>query len=259
VPGIRTEEGRRLVREGISEVDLVTVRSQLDFEQLDPSEDCNAHITACPTLLFSDPNEELNGRDGVNFVPWFLDDHKQYDTYTGDNQHLSDYFGYDSNISVEDAKDAYITNAQRICGQLQNPIFIPFTEDDERFAQNHLDVEIQPYTFSVTETFRRVSEVDRIVTTRFHCLIFAAVCEKPTLALAYAPKVAALAERLDIPSYKLHHEIPIGFHNISNLRNVRRSAMKNFQLLDEYVLQYGQSHSYSVGEDNLTDPYSIAH
>jgi hypothetical protein len=248
-----------MVREGLPEIDLITVRSQLDFEQLDPSRDCNAHVTACPTLLFSNPNEDSNNRDGVNFLPWFLGERKQYGAHIGDNQDLSDYFGYDSNISVGDARDAYITNAQRICSQLQNPIFIPFTKDDERFARNYLDVEIQPYTFSVTETFRRVSEVDRMVTTRFHCLIFATVCEKPTLVLAYAPKVSSLAERLGIPSYKPHHEIPVEFHNVSNLGSVRRSAMENFRLLDEYVLRYGENRSYSIGEDNLTDPYSIAH
>jgi hypothetical protein len=261
VPGIRTEEGRQLVDEQLPEVDIVTIRSRPDLEKLAPNEECNAHVTACPTLLYADPEVEPNGRTGVNFLPWFFDksENEQYDTYFGDSQHLADYFGYDPDIVPENAKEAYILNARRICDRVSDPIFIPFAEDDERFAREYLDVEIQPYTFSVAETFRRISAVDRMVCTRFHCLVFAAVCRKPILALAYAPKVTSLADRLNISSFKLHHDIPVQFESVSGLDALRRSAMENFELLDEHVFRTASTPTYSISRSNLTEPRSVGH
>jgi hypothetical protein len=261
VPGVRTERGRRIVDERLPGVDLVTVRSRLDLEKLSPSAACNAHVTACPTLLYADPEAEPNGRTGVNFLPWFLDErgNERYDTYFGDSRHLANYFGYDPALVPEDARKAYVRNARRICDRVRDPVFIPFAEDDERFAREYLDVEVQPYTFSVEETFRRVSAVDRMVSTRFHCLVFAAVCRKPLLALAYAPKVASLADRLGVPSFEPHRDVPIRFTDVSGLDVVRESAMKNFELLDEHVFRTARTPSYSIAPDNLTVPRSVGH
>jgi hypothetical protein len=259
VPGIHSPEARRLLEERLPEVDLVTVRSELDRERLAPPPDCEVHVTACPTLLFADPGERSNGRTGVNFLPWFFEDDGHYDAYPSDAAHLADYFGYEDDLVREKAHSDYVRNARRICDELDDPVFVPFHKDDERFARRHLDIEVLPYTFSVAETFRRVSAVDRMVTTRFHCLVFAAVCETPTLALAYAPKVTSLADRLGISSYDLHREIPLEFDPVSNLDAVRRDAARNFELLDDYVLSNGTAPPRAAAVDSLTDPTMAGH
>ncbi len=72
-----------------------------------------------------------------------------------------------------------------------------------------------------------------MVTMRYHSLIFAAICNKPILALGYAPKVTELTKQMKIPVYKPHKPISIQFSQVSNLDSIRSSAQENFNRLFE--------------------------
>lgn len=234
VPGICTDEGREIVESKLSNIDLITVRSKNDYKKLKEISDIPIHIAACPTLLYTDPDTTTLQRTGVNFLPWFSD--PDYYLDYSDHNILSSYFGYEPEIDVREAKSKYIKNMQYICDNVKNPVFIPFQKADEIFARKHLDIEIWPFEFSVNKTFERVSSVDRMVTTRYHSLIFAVVCEKPVLPIAYAPKVTALTEQLGLPSYLPHKSVSLEFESASNLTTVRKSAFKNINLLNKIVL-----------------------
>ncbi|MFC4987849.1 polysaccharide pyruvyl transferase family protein [Saliphagus infecundisoli] len=226
VPGFKTTEGRELVRSGLSDVELVTVRDKWSRDRLAPHYDGDIHVTACPTLIRHDPDVPSSGRTGVNFRQWF---HL-------DPEIMSYYFDYDGVTNFNRAQDRYLANITRICEELDDPVFIPFHEKDETFAHEHLDIEVLPYEFSVRKTLERVSSVDRMVATRYHSLVFATICETPALAIAYEPKVSSLADRVGVQSYKPHTSIPVEFDSIANRDDVRRTAERNFRLLDDICL-----------------------
>lgn len=226
VPGFETDEGRELVRSGLANVELVTVRDVWSRDRLAPHYDGDIHVTACPTLILNEPDVPLSGRTGVNFRRWF---HL-------DPEVMSYYFDYDDVDDFDDARERYLSTITRICEELNNPVFIPFHEKDETFAHEHLDIEILPYEFSVKRTLERVSAVDRMVATRYHSLVFAVICETPALAIAYEPKVSSLADRVGVPSYRPHESIPVEFGSIMNRYKLRQTAEKNFRLLDDVCL-----------------------
>ncbi|SEU04850.1 polysaccharide pyruvyl transferase family protein [Natrinema hispanicum] len=222
VPGFHSKEARSLASRVLPELDLITVRDQWSKSNIEAVCDADVTVTACPVFLYDDPQETTSSRTGVNFRPYF----GEKDDISNDV--LKQYFGY---TELEDATERYIRNAQQICESIENPVFIPFTPKDEKFAQKHLDIPIWPYEFSVEKTLKRVSSVDRMVATRYHSLIFAAICRKPILPLAYEPKVEQVAERLDLPYYKPHKDIEIEFSTPSNVDQLQRNAKKNFDLL----------------------------
>lgn len=116
VPGLRRERARRIVREKLQTVDTVTVRDRQSKRRLRTAYDGEIEVTACPAILYDDPKKDSTGRTGVNFVPCF---DKSADV-------LSYYFGYDEDICVEGAMDAYVENAQLLVDKLENPILSPF-------------------------------------------------------------------------------------------------------------------------------------
>lgn len=226
VPGFHSPEARELASRVLPEMDLITVRDEWSKSNI--KDVCNADITvtACPVFLYSDPQEPTSGRTGINFRPYFGEKEDMSDSA------LQQYFGYED---IEGATYSYIKNAQRICETVENPVFIPFTLKDEEFAQKHLNVPIWPYKFSVKDTLRRVSNVDKMVATRYHSLIFAAICKKPILPIAYEPKVEQVAERLELPYYKPHKDIEIEFSRPSNVNQLQANAKKNFELMFQTI------------------------
>ncbi|MCU4802067.1 polysaccharide pyruvyl transferase family protein [Halobacteria archaeon HArc-gm2] len=225
VPGFQSSYSRNLVREGLSGIDLITVRDERSRQQLKQVYDGEIHTTACPALLHQSPDVRSTGRTGVNFLPWF----------DLESEKLVRYFDYESGIDREQAKAQYLTNIKRICNQLENPIFIPFHLNDEKFARENLNIDVYPYRFSVEETLDRVSSVDKMVTMRYHSLVFSIICQKPVLAINYDPKVESLADRASISSYRPHETIPLKFESISNRDEIRNKAMENFRLMGRYI------------------------
>lgn len=225
VPGFKTDEARELIRSGLSDVELVTVRDEWSRDRLAPYYEGDIHVTACPTLIRRDPDVPSSGRTGVNFRQWF---HL-------DPEVMSYYFDYDV-TDFDSARERYMANIARICEELDDPIFIPFHEKDEAFAHEHLDIEVLPYEFSVKKTLERVSAVDRMVATRYHSLVFATICETPTVAIAYEPKVSELATRINVSSHLPHEDIPLDFETPSGVSRLRSVSKRNFRFLREQVL-----------------------
>ncbi|WP_411965801.1 polysaccharide pyruvyl transferase family protein [Haloferax sp. YSMS24] len=223
VPGVQSDTGKRLLSEGLSDVRLITVRDERSRNRLKPYYDGEIHLTACPALTLKNPSVPTTDKTGVSFRPWF----------DLDKETLKNYFGYNEKIQIEDAKEKYIENIRDICNSVRNPVFIPFHIDDERFAKRHLDIEVYPYVYSVEETLKRVSSVNRMVAMRYHALVFSIICRKPVLAIDYSPKVSSLASRVGVSSYRPHEYIPIEFEEISNRDKIRESSEKNFQYLNQ--------------------------
>lgn len=223
VPGFQSTEARNMISKVLPQMNMITVRDEWSKKNIKDVCNVDVTVTACPVFLYEDPDMETNGKTGVNFRPYFDQPDKP-------DHVLSDYFGY---TDLEDANNRYIENIKKICDSIDDPIFIPFHYKDEEFAREHLDIPIHNYEFSVFETLKNVSEVERMVTTRYHSLVFAAICGKPVSTLAYEPKVEAVAERLSVPTYKPHKNISLDFHPISNIDNLRSAAKKNFEFLNE--------------------------
>ncbi|WP_122088214.1 polysaccharide pyruvyl transferase family protein [Halalkalicoccus subterraneus] len=224
VPGFQSPEGRDLASRVLPELDLITVRDEWSKSNIEAVCDTDVTVTACPVWLYDDPQEPTSDRTGINFRPYFGEKEDMSESA------LRDHFGY---TDLENATERYIENIKRICKFVDNPVFIPFTPKDEKFAQKYLDIPIWPYTFSVEKTLKRVSNVERMVATRYHSLVFASICRKPILPLAYEPKVEEVAERLDLPYYKPHKDIKIEFVSPSGVDRLRTAARENFDLLFE--------------------------
>ena len=223
VPGFSTTTGRELIRSGLSDVRLITVRDEWSRKRLEPYYDGPLHVTACPTLIRQDPEKPLSHRTGVNFRRWFHID----------SNVLSEHFDYDDDIDLEKENENYLQNIRRICNAVEDPVYIPFHKRDERFAEEYLDIEILPYTFSDQATLERVSAVEKMVCMRYHSLVFAIICNKPVIPIAYEPKVSQLANRVGVSSYLPHEHIPLHFEQPENREAIKRDAMKNFSLLSD--------------------------
>lgn len=224
VPGFKTREGRELIRSGLSDVELVTVRDDWSRRRLEPYYEGSIHVTACPTLIRKDPEETLSHRTGVNFRRWF---HK-------DSQIMSDYFDYDAGLDLDAAQENYLDNIRRICNTVEDPVYIPFHKKDERFAEEYLNIEILPYRFSDRVTLERVSAVEKMVCMRYHSLVFAIICNKPVIPLAYEPKVSQLADRVGVSSYLPHEFVPTDFERPKDVDDIKQDALENFRLLSDF-------------------------
>jgi polysaccharide pyruvyl transferase WcaK-like protein len=220
-PGFKSKEARSLASQILPKMDAITVRDEWSKSNIEAVCDADVTVTACPVFLYEDPQAEITGRTGVNFRPYFDEKDDMSDAA------LKEYFGYED---INDATTAYIDNAQLICQRVENPVFIPFTPRDEEFARKFLEIPVYDYENSVQKTLKRVSEVERMVATRYHSLIFAAICGKPVLPIAYEPKVEAVAERLKVDYYKPHKDIDVKFEDVSNVKQMRTAAKENFEI-----------------------------
>lgn len=229
VPGVKSSSARDLLRRKLADTSLITVRDSRSYERLQTYCNRQVHVTACPALLHDDPECSTSGRTGVNFVPTSFYDHSP--------EAMNFYFDYSEKLDTESAKSRYIKNINSLCDEIDEPVYIPLHINDERFARDYMDIEVLPYKFSVEETLKRISSMERMITTRYHSLVFSIVCDKPVLVIDYNPKVSSLAERIKVSSYTPHRNIPLEFEHVSNRSKVRQSAERNFDLLDEYLFQ----------------------
>ncbi|WP_254807835.1 polysaccharide pyruvyl transferase family protein [Natronosalvus amylolyticus] len=224
VPGFKTTEAQELIETRLANVDLITVRDKWSQNKLRDYFDGEIHTTACPAFLLNDPKSPSTDATGVNFRPW--------PNYQPDV--MSYHFDFDEGMDIPKSRQIYIKNAQRICGEIENPVFIPFAKEDEEFAKKYLDVKILPYKFSVQTTLERISGVNKMVSMRYHSLLFSAITDTPVLAIAYQPKVSFLAERIGIQSYEPDkEEFPITFESPENVNELKKKAKDNFDLLQD--------------------------
>lgn len=222
VPGFRSDGSKKLINNILPGVKKITVRDRLSKLSLEETCDIDVSVTACPAFLHKDPKSKSNNYTGVNFRPWF----------ELDGSILNYYFNYSEGIDPIKAKNKYISNIKRVCEKVDNPVFIPFTLEDEIFAKKYLDIRVMSYQFSVSETLKRVSGSQKMVCTRYHSVVFSAICRKPILAIAYAPKVSSLSKRLGIPSYMPNKsKIPVRFDKPKNVGSIKSDASRNIDIL----------------------------
>ena len=207
-------------------MDLITVRDTISKKKLCEVTNTEVIVTADPAFVFDCPDTETSNMTGVNFRPW----------YDISKERLSYYFDYSNDICRTDAKQKYIENANRIINEVENPVFIPFHQTDVQFAKDNLEVDVLDYTGSVNKTLMYVSKMEKMVTTRFHSLVFAAICNKPSYVLSYAPKVGSLADRLNISHRSPHLIEPIKFECPSDVHIQKNLALENFNLLEEEIV-----------------------
>lgn len=225
---------RDRVSNALDSAAVVTVRDTYSKEILQPLTDTEVTITACPAFTLAAPDAETKHATGVNFRPWF----------TQSEEFLRTYYEYD--VNPEDAHQAYIETAKRIVEIVSNPVFIPFDHHDYWFAKRHLDIPVLDYEYSVTETLKRVSSMSQMVCTRYHSLVFAALCDVPAFAVRYAPKVDELADTLRIPSTTPQEFETPTFEQPRNVDELRQRSHRNFELLGENIEALSQLRQASV-------------
>lgn len=231
VPGFRSKEAKQLASRKIPNTSLITVRDRQSKKRI--NEVCNADVTvtADPAFLYEDPGATSKYKTGVNFRPWFKYSTDEFPWSELDEETLCWHFDFSECIDRERAFKSYIKNAQQICEAVSDPVFIPFHKMDQQFAENHLDVTILEYTPSVKETLYRISSVEKMVASRYHSLVFAAITKTPVYALTYAPKVRELSNRLEIPHSDPNNVSGFSFGHPRNIENIKKDAEKNFEML----------------------------
>jgi polysaccharide pyruvyl transferase WcaK-like protein len=93
-------------------------------------------------------------------------------------------------------------------------------------ASQHLAERLEPAEITIpagpAEALAMMSDVAVLVGMRLHALIFAALCGTPAVALAYDPKVAALARTLGVPPV-----IPVGALTAESVADAVASVWQN--------------------------------
>ena len=236
-PGIKSKEARQLTKEHLPETSLITVRDEQSKRRIQEISNVEVIVTADPAFLYNAPtsNTGIRHETGVNFRPWFKSASNGFPWTEFDEDTLSWYFDFEEDINMQNAFDSYVKKAQRICEIVEDPVFIPFHEMDEKFAREHLDVEILKHTNSVHQTLERINSVKKMVTSRYHSLVFAAICEKPIHALTYAPKVRNLSSRLNVAHSEPHIETKLDFRIPQGVDTAKSAARKNFELIEEKI------------------------
>lgn len=224
-PGFETEDGKELAREILPKMDLITVRDEWSKNNIHKVCDVEVEVTACPVFTQRKITTETNRTTGINLRPYFLEDDKTDDV-------LRNYFEYDD---LGEARERYLKNVTRICDRVDNPVFIPFHQKDELFAQKHLDIPILEYQNSVRTTLQRISRVENMVTMRYHSLIFSLLLNKPVLPIAYEPKVSELAKRVNIDFHNPLDDFPLKFNKPSNITDIQREAWRNFSIINDII------------------------
>jgi hypothetical protein len=80
-------------------------------------------------------------------------------------------------------------------------VHLPFTPEDALFAKTYFRSQTDtflPYSSNVNDVIGRVASCDRLLSTRYHSLVFGIKCRVPTIPLLYAVKCTDLLEDLGI-------------------------------------------------------------
>jgi len=234
VPGIITKKGRELVRK-MNKMELITVRDEQSKERLEKYLDRPVHVTACPSFLLESEIREKTKRDseriGLNLNP----------KPVLPKQIIPD-------------REKIIRNYDNVLSRLRNLIkysddeffFIPHSYHDLRIGKDlfgDLNIRIMPLQPPI-KTLLTVSKMDKMITTRYHSLIFSIIAEKPVYAISYIDKVMNLAKELGSPKhyFDLHssqNSDGIEFTPQEKVREIHKNmiirAEKNIKLLREHL------------------------
>ncbi|MDG5821295.1 polysaccharide pyruvyl transferase family protein [Natronococcus sp. A-GB7] len=227
---ISNEKSQQLLSEALDKANLITTRDQRSTDVLQRYTDSEVITTACPALTLQRPDAEIKYKTGINFRPGFF--REKYAEYHKDRLNLNE----SSSITLGELDEEYIKICQETIDQVADPVFIPFTIEDERFAREHLDIDVKRYEYSASKALKDVAEVKKMICTRYHSLVFSIICNIPSVAIAYAPKVEELAERAEIEyCYPSQDSGTLDFKQPSGRGEIIDRSKENFRLLRKEI------------------------
>lgn len=229
---VASESGRRLLRAALEDAEVVAARDRRSREKLAELCDREVELAACAAFMLEPPDVPTTGRTGIHFRPWL-----GIGAY-GDAETLRTYFGYESDLDVERAGRQYLENMHRVIERVEDPVYVPLHPNDVHFAEEYLDVPVLPYDPSVDTALARIASVERMVCTRYHSNVFSVLCGKPMLSVAYAPKVAQLAERAGVPQVRPHAddvEVEFARPDPEKREEILAASERNVELIERMV------------------------
>ena len=117
------------------------------------------------------------------------------------------------------------------------------------------------YSYDENDLMNHIDEMDILITTRYHSLIFAISMEKPVIAIDYHPKTKSLIDRFNLHKYAvsideinskrildLVGKIENDREIINQIRKIKHNMVKdnfkNFRKLNDYVLTASCNNNY---------------
>lgn len=229
VEPILSAELQQWVRETLNKFSLITVRDKRSKRILDRYTDAEVIATSCPAFLHDIPEtypcEEYTG---ISLQP--------IETPTNSDsprKNIRKIIHYGNEVTPEGITAQYHELIQDIASSVENPKLIPFHHFDKELCRDFDGLNPFPYDYDVEQTLRRVAGANQMICTRYHSLVFSILCNKPAIAIAYAPKVAELANRAGIPYYKPHQPVDFEFKKPSNRTEILADSKRNIELIEE--------------------------
>lgn len=232
VSPINDEELKEDIRQTIEQLPVVTVRDERSKEALEDIVDRHIPALACPAFLLDVPEKQMGGYTGVSLRDLPL---KGLSEVTESNDLIQNHLGYEAGFTPKEMRKRYHQNIQRITDEIKDLKHIPFHHLDTDFISSYSNIPRFEFEYSTSSALNRVANADRMICMRYHSLVFSILNNKPSIAIAYAPKVAALAERAGIPYYKPYEEIEFKFTKPNNRDEILSDAKHNIDLIEKHI------------------------
>lgn len=218
------------VRRKLDELSLITVRDNRSKRILEQYTDTEVIATSCPAFLHNIPENPIRGEyTGVSLQP-FRGPSSESDS---PRKNIRRIINYGNDATPNDIKEQYHKSIRKIISSIQNPRLIPFHHFDMEISREFDGLNPFPYDYNVNQALRRVAGANQMVCMRYHSLVFSILFDKPSIAIAYAPKVEELANRANIPYYKPHQPIHFDFTKPSNRSEIISDSKRNIKLIKD--------------------------
>lgn len=232
VSPVSDEVLKNQIRQTVERLPVVTVRDERSKEALEDIVDQPVPALACPAFLLDVPEKETEGYTGISLRSLPL---KALSDTTKKEELLQKHLGYKKDIQPEEIRKRFRQNIERVGDKFSNLEHIPFHHFDAEFIKKYNGIDGFEFEYSVESALSRVANANRMICMRYHSLVFSILCNKPSIAIAYAPKVACLAERAGIPYYKPYERIEFEFQRPTNRDAIISDAALNIDLIKRHA------------------------
>jgi polysaccharide pyruvyl transferase WcaK-like protein len=215
----------------------VSVRDEFSKKKLGKFIDSEIKVTADPVFALAD--NFVSKRDdsnivGVNLRPIAPGCIRSFNGYNGCENYLNSYDNIETNY-IEYCRSLWDNLNQKF----DQVVFLAFDPKDADFARciGIEDEKIRSPLEPRAEIDYISENINKIVTTRYHALIFSLITGTDVKIISYAPKVSSLAERIGIPYKEVlnldEDDIELEFTEVrdSKLKNLMNHAKTDFQNL----------------------------
>lgn len=243
VPGIKTNYGRKTLKR-IEDCGLITVRDKNSKTILSQYIDSEIHLTACPAFLFDVEKKSLFSKRDSNYK------HIGINLRPLHSPNWSDYLFFPQKINYNKMYNYYYEIIKYIKNYIKTNkahyYFIPFALEDYQFAKNifnEKEIKLLPLQ-TIDKTLNFIYNMDAMICTRYHSLVYSIIAEKPSFVIGYSDKVIELCQQTlkrDYINLIEPEKIDIDIKNIqkNDIKKVKsqmiKNAMKNFDLLNEII------------------------